>query len=47
MAASVGLMHNTLVRLGLTQKKSADGRMTWSGRTSPNNASNGGPGKAL
>ena len=47
VAASVGLMHNTLVRLGLTHKKRADGRKSRSGRTSPNNVSDGGPRKEL
>lgn len=46
VAASVGLMHNTLRRLGLTLKKSRDGRRSRSAPTSPSSASPGAPSKA-
>ena len=45
--ASLGLMHKTLVRLGLTLKKSRDGRRSRIGRTSPSSAPNGAPSKAI
>lgn len=41
-----GLMHRTLVRLGLTLKKSRSGPRSRTGLTSPNNALNGGAGRA-
>ena len=44
--ASLGLMHKTLVRLGLTLKKSRGGPRSRTGRTSPSCAPPGGPGKA-
>ena len=44
--ASLGLMHQTLARLGLTRKKSRAGPRSRTGRTSPSGASPGGPGKA-
>jgi transposase len=46
MAASLGLMHRTLARLGLTLKKSRSGRRSRTGPTSPSSAPNGGPGRA-
>lgn len=46
VAASLGLMHRTLVRLGLTLKKSPSGPRSRTGLTSPNNALNGGAGRA-
>ena len=45
VAASLGLMHKTMARLGLTRKKSRGGRRSRTGRTSPSGASPGGPGK--
>ena len=45
VTASIGLMHNTLVRLGLTHKKSRGGRKSRTDRTSPRSATVGGPGK--
>ena len=45
VAASLGLMHNTLIRLGLTLKKSPGGRRSRIGPTSPSSASPGGPDK--
>ena len=44
--ASLGLMHKTLARLGLTRKKSRAGPRSRTARTSPSGASPGGPGKA-
>ena len=44
--ASLGLMHKTLARLGLTLKKSRAGPRSRTARTSPSGASPGGPGKA-
>jgi len=41
VAASEGLMHNTVVRLGLTFKKSPSGRPSRSVRTSPRRERNG------
>ena len=46
VSASLGLMHKTLARLGLTRKKSRAGRRSRTGRTSPSGAPPGGPGKA-
>ena len=46
LSASLGLMHQTLARLGLTRKKSRAGRRSRIGPTSPSGASSGGPGKA-
>jgi transposase len=43
ITASVGLMHNTLVRLGLTLKKSPAGRKSRIGPTSPSDAKPGEP----
>jgi transposase len=45
VAASLGLMHRTLARLGLTLKKSRSARRSRTGPTSPGNAPTGGPGK--
>jgi transposase len=44
--ASLGLIHKTLARLGLTLKKSRGGPRNRTGRTSPSCAPPGGPGKA-
>ena len=44
--ASLGLMHKTLARLGLTRTKSRAGPRSRTARTSPSGASPGGPGKA-
>ena len=38
VVASLGLMHKTLARLGLTLKKSRGGRKSRTGRTSPRGA---------
>jgi transposase len=46
VAASLGLMHKTLARLGLTLKKSRGGPRSRIGPTSPSCALPGGPGKA-
>ena len=46
ITASLGLMHKTLARLGLTLKKSRGGRRSRIGPTSPSGASPGEPGKA-
>ena len=46
VAASLGLMHNTLARLGLTLKKSRGGRRSRTGPMSPSDARPGAPGKA-
>ena len=43
--ASLGLMHKTLARLGLTLKKSPSGRRSRTGPSLPGNAPTGGPGK--
>jgi transposase len=45
VSASLGLMHNTLARLGLTLKKSRGGRKSRTGRTSPQDANPGEPGR--
>jgi transposase len=45
MAASLGLMHRTLLRLGLTLKKSRSGRRSRTGPISPPSAPLGGPGR--
>jgi transposase len=45
VSASLGLMHRTLLRLGLTLKKSPSGRRSRTGPISPPSASIGGPGK--
>jgi transposase len=45
VTASLGLMHKTLARLGLTLKKSRAGRRSRTGRTSPSGASPGGASK--
>jgi transposase len=45
ITASLGLMHKTLARLGLTLKKSRGGRRSRTGRTSPSGALPGGPSK--
>ena len=42
-AASLGLMHRTLVRLGLTRKKSRSGPRSRTGPSSPSSARTGGP----
>ena len=42
VSASLGLMHKTLARLGLTLKKSRGGPRSRTGRTSPSNAPPGG-----
>ena len=44
--ASLGLMHNTLARLGLTHKKTPAGPRSRIGRTSPTSAAPGGASKA-
>ena len=46
VVASVGLMHNTLARLGLTHKKRPAGPRSRIGRTSPTSAAPGGASKA-
>jgi transposase len=46
IVASVGLMHNTLARLGLTHKKRPAGPRSRIGRTSPTSAVPGGASKA-
>jgi transposase len=46
VTASLGLMHKTLARLGLTLKKSRDGPRSRTGRTSPSSARHGAPDKA-
>jgi transposase len=46
VAASLGLMHKTLVRLGLTLKKSRAGRKSRIGPMSPSNAPTGAPSRA-
>jgi transposase len=46
VTASLGLMHKTLARLGLTLKKSRGGRKSRIGRTSPSGARPGGSSKA-
>lgn len=43
LEASLGLMHNTLIRLGLTLKKRPDGRRSRIDRTSPSGAPLGAP----
>jgi transposase len=44
--ASLGLMHQTLARLGLTLKKSRGGPRSRTGPTSPGSVPTGAPGKA-
>jgi transposase len=44
--ASLGLMHKTLARLGLTLKKSRGGPRSRTGRTSPSDGRHGGPDRA-
>jgi len=44
--ASLGLMHNTLIRLGLTLKKRPDGRRSRIDPTSPSGAPPGAPSRA-
>ena len=46
VTASLGLMHQTLARLGLTRNKSRGGPRSRTGPTSPSCAPSGGPGKA-
>jgi transposase len=46
VAASLGLMHKTLVRLGLTLKKSRAGRKSSTDPTSPRSVPPGAPGRA-
>jgi transposase len=46
VAASLGLMHRTLARLGLTLKKSRFGPQSRTGPNSPGSAPRGGPGRA-
>jgi transposase len=43
VSASLGLMHRTLARLGLTLKKSRSGQKSRTGLTLPSNAPFGGP----
>jgi transposase len=43
VSASLGLMHKTLARLGLTLKKSRGGRRSRIGPTSPSGGQSGGP----
>jgi transposase len=45
VTASLGLMHKTLARLGLTLKKSRGGRRSRTGPTSPSSGPSGGPSK--
>lgn len=45
VAASLGLMHKTLARLGLTLKKSRDGHKSRTGPMSPGDAPTGAPSK--
>ena len=45
VSASLGLMHRTLARLGLTLKKSRSGRRSRTGPSLPGNAPTGGPDK--
>ena len=44
VSASLGLMHRTIARLGLTLKKSRSGRRSRTGPTSPRGEPNGAPG---
>jgi transposase len=46
VTASLGLMHNTLARLGLTLKKSRGGRRSRTGPTSPRSGLTGAPSRA-
>ena len=46
MAASLGLMHRTLARLGLTLKKSRSGPRSRTGPSLPSSARAGGPNRA-
>ena len=46
VTASLGLMHKTLARLGLTLKKSRGGPRSRTGPTSPSSAPTGAPSKA-
>ena len=45
VTASLGLMHRTLLRLGLTLKKSRSGPRSRTGPSLPNSAPSGGPGR--
>lgn len=47
VTASLGLMHRTLVRLGLTLKKSRSGQRSRTDRSSPDSAPRGGTGKPV
>ena len=46
VSASLGLMHKTLARLGLTLKKSRGGPRSRTGPTSPSSGPTGGPSRA-
>jgi len=46
VSASLGLMHRTLARLGLTLKKSRSGPKSRTGPSLPNSALSGGPDRA-
>ena len=46
VTASLGLMHKTLARLGLTLKKSRGGRRSRTGPTSPSSGPTGAPSRA-
>jgi transposase len=46
LTASLGLMHNTLVRLGLTHKKRVGGPKSRTARTSPSSGTAGAPARA-
>ena len=46
IGASLGLMHRTLARLGLTLKKSRSGQKSRTGPSLPSSARTGGPGRA-
>jgi transposase len=46
VTASLGLMHKTLARLGLTRKKSRGGPKSRTGPTSPSSEPTGGPSRA-
>ena len=46
ITASLGLMHKTLARLGLTLKKSRGGRRSRTGPTSPDSGPTGAPSRA-
>ena len=47
ITASLGLMHKTLARLGLTLKKSRGGRRSRTGPTSPRSGPTGAPSRAV